>query len=267
MKRLKPVGRPATGGTPRSAWFVRSQFHFSEPPVTYGELRRRRLAQLEADRGKRRRPPLTDAERKAEYKRIDKELSDGLRWLTGKQEVRRLPDGRYALLIENALADLQQKYMETETDLIRFVASLPTRLPDLYPINVNLDEVKGRIGGTLESVGVELRPSDLGRVQGDSLQFRRELSAAGLNYLSLMRSGWRRTRSQLLEFIERGDDLYLGITRRPIEDPQADPRADPDRYDDLRRELLQKMDRQEQASATPGRGGSRWANRAKNMEQ
>ncbi len=249
MTRPKSIGRPAAGGMPRSAWFVRQQFYFGERPVSYGELRQRRLDQLEAGRGKSRRPPLTEAERKAEYKRIDKELCDGLRWLTSRQEVLRLPDRRYTLLIENVVADLQTKYMEGESDLLRFVASLPPRLADQSPVSLNVERVKARIAGTLKSHGVELRPADLGRVHGDSPQIRRELSAAGLNYICLMRSGWRRTRLQLLQFIERGDDLFLGFPPNPIEDPQADPRADPDQYDDLRRELLRKLDRKEEASS------------------
>ncbi|HXW66854.1 MAG TPA: hypothetical protein VEL82_03105 [Thermoplasmata archaeon] len=118
-------------------------------------------------------------------------------------------------MLENLGATLTTAYLAAEEDLVRFI--------------VSYRDGKGISG-------------DDGLPAFDSMEARRELAASDLRFLSKMRSMWKSHRAMLLDFIEHGDELYIGIPPRPIGDPQTDPRADPDRYNDLRLKVLRRLD-------------------------
>ncbi len=88
-----------------------------QPPVSYGELRHRRLAEF---------PALSDptAARRT-LKRVDKELCDGLPNLVRRHVVRRTRDGRYSVDPLPALEELLDRLTEANEDVLRVIAFAP----------------------------------------------------------------------------------------------------------------------------------------------
>ncbi len=196
-------GRPFQGSwSPSEESVLRLMPAIGDRPLAYGEMRRRRLAQLP--------PPADEAESHRAYKRVDKELYDGLRRLVSRGMVTKDPEGRYSLAIEPALVHFADRCAVAEADLLRLIAS---RQYDDWP------------------------------EEWSSPQALRELAEMDLDLLTKKKEDWRRLREELLRFVKRQDDLYGGIPETRIPEGHRSRLTGRKGFDRLMTELKKKASR------------------------
>ena len=103
MTTRKNDGRPPAGEwSPAERIVFQLMPAIGDIPVSYGELRSRRLAQLGTGG--------TEDEHHRRYKRVDKEICDGLRRLQERGEVKKDSEGGYSILfipVERLLTELR----------------------------------------------------------------------------------------------------------------------------------------------------------------